>query len=1037
VALINNSITSENRLPYVTSPLNLSLVIYNGYDISVNALPSSIIGISNNILTSPRLFDTSDNINYNYNIIPLTSQLVNGLIGLSFEMYRTGFFGTFALRNKTANTIIEYSYNYISISGSIYTRASNNISTFDLIIQNSPPSNSTNNFGQNSTKFAKTTNTNNNGSFRAAIGATQVNGVYYWTGTTTNNQLILLQSPSTSYNLGKVVAIDNAGQYIVSGGFVSYGSAYGGRIWSTTSPYNSTTINYPFLGSSDSFVMSVHISGNGQRVFVGSYSFTKIYAFTHNNLSLTQIGGAITCDVPDYTNTFTTKGFASDNNGDYLITSAYAYFNVQGIIIMYHFTGTTWVQSGSVFYGTAAGDQLGTSIDMNCGSGEWACAGAPNATTPYVKIYKRNTITNAWTEFQTLNGTNGSGFGTSVSFNESGSTLYVTTSNAEIFYYTRLDNNELFTLTLTIPVQQPTSNVVGQWVSTNNSGTQVILVKSSSTAASAYYFKSIEGWGRLNGGNLIIDSISSANRVAYATSPLNLSLVIADGYDISVNALPSAIVGISNNILTSPRLFDTSNNINYNYNIIPLSSYLVNGTIGLSFELYRTGFFGDIVLNNNGSSTIDYFYNYISINSINNSRIAVPLISITNSSPNTRTISGELRLRDASGQITMKITTPSSVSDISYSINGGTINNFEITTISSNKYSTFNILPNVNNLINGTLTINFNFNNNVVPEPPTNLVATIVANSVTITWDEPTITGSSAIISYSIFNHGILDTPNITTRSFTKTNNSYDNRVTYNITIKAINSVGASLPSSPPLQVTLAAQGSPGPPTAVGATVAGNNNSANITWTAPTYTGSGATIQSYRLYDNSILLTPNITATNITVTNSTASSITYSFTISTFNSAGLESFESSPPVSVTLAPPERTGFNGSIKVIGTGFLTSSSDIDIIIYADNTLRFAGSIPDDSYISIGGELGPRLDSPSSIIYIYAEGQGSDTGTNSYALIQDGGSIANITSQPAQTFIVNGASQLFQGYTIGSALNNATLVVSVSTTDDNDNN
>jgi hypothetical protein len=852
----NILINSNSRLANQNTPLNLSLVIYNGYDISVNALSSSIIGISNNILTSPRLFNTSNNINYNYNIIPLSSYLVNGIIGLSFEMYKTGFFGTFALGNKTAGTRFDYSYNYIRINGSIYTTAS----IINLIIQNTPPTISVNTFGQNSTKFAKTTNTNNNDNdtFKAAIGVLTGNKVYYWTGTTTSNQLILLQSPSTALNLGQVVAIDNAGQYIVSGGYVSNSSVnLGGRIWSTTSPNNPAIINYPFLGSVGDHTMSAHISGNGQRVFVGSYLFNKIYAFSHTNLSLTQIGGAITCNVTDDTTTFTRNGFASDNNANYLITSARNYNNGTGFIVMYHFSATTWIQSGSVFFGTANNNNFGTSIDMNCGSGEWACAGAPNATTPYVKIYKRNTITNDWTEFQTLNGTNGSGFGISVSFNELGSNLYVTTTNAEIFYYTRPNNNGLFTLTSTIPVQQPTFKAIGQWVSTNSSGTQVILVKSSNIEAKAYYF---ENTGvRLNGGNLINNDINSINRLANQNTPLNLSLVIYNGYDISVNALSNSIVGISNNILTSPRLFDTFNNINYNYNIIPLSSYLFGGTIGLSFEMYktgffgtfalgnktsaarfdysynyisisgsnvnsiiqtlsgqelsfnnissanrlayatnslnlslviyngydisvnalpnsiigisnniltspsrtfdisninynyniiplssylfggtiglsfemyRTGFFGAIVLTNNGGSTIDYSYNYISINS---STIYSPLISITNTLSNTRTISGEVRLRDATSQIAMNIRTASSEADISYSINGGTINTFVITTISSYKHSNFNILPNVNNLINGTL----NFNVLSVQAPTASITTTnpniVSGNSTTIT----------------------------------------------------------------------------------------------------------------------------------------------------------------------------------------------------------------------------------------------------------------------------------------------------------------
>jgi hypothetical protein len=1041
-ALINNSINSINRLANQNTPLNLSLVIYNGYDISVNALSSSIVGISNNILTSPRLFNTSNNINYNYNIIPLTSYLVNGNIGLSFEMYITGFFGTFALGNKTADTIIEYNYNYISIGGSIYT---NNASRFDLIIQKTPPTNSFNTFGQNSTKFAKTTNINNNGTFKAAIGALSGNRVYYWTGTTTNNELILLTSPSTALNLGQVVAIDNAGQYIVSGGYVSNSSVnLGGRIWSTTSPNNPAIINYPFLGSVGDHTMSAHISGNGQRVFVGSYLFNKIYAFSHTNLSLTQIGGAITCNVTDDTTTYTRNGFASDNNANYLITSARNYNSGTGFIVMYHFDGSTWIQSGSVFYGTAVNNNFGTSIDMNCGSGEWTCAGAPNATTPYVKIYKRNTITNAWTEFQTLNGTNGSGFGTSVSFNELGSNLYVTTTNAQIFYYTRLDNNGLFTLTFTIPVQEPSFKTIGQWVSTNSSGTQVILVKCSNIEAKAYYF---ENTGvRLNGGNLIINTINSINRLAYADAPLNLSLVIADGYDISVNALPSAIVGISNNILTSPRLFNISNiinynyniiplssylfggtiglsfelyktgffgtfalgnkttgtrfdysynylsisgstfnsiiqtlsgsdfsnilinsnsrlanqntplnlslviyngydisinalpnaivgisnniltngirtfdisNINYNYNIIPLTSYLFGGTIGLSFEMYRTGFFGAIVLTNNGGSAIDYSYNYISINS---STIYSPLISLNNGSSNTRTISGELRLRDASNQIAMNIRTASSEADISYSINGGTINTFVITTISSYKHSNFNILPNINNLVNGTLT--FNVLSIPVPGPTASITTTAPDNTI--------VNGTSTTI-----------TPVFT-----------------NATTVTIN---------------------------------GN-----------------VTVEEQAI------------TSNVALTVSPTTTTTYTLLVT--NSVGVQE-QDSVTIYVSQPPPSNSGFNGNIQVIASGYRTNSVFVKLFIYADGTPRFEGTLDTDTYISIG----TQLLSEESILYIYAEGTGG-TAVTSYELKQYGGSTQNITSESPQTIDGNN----YKGYTIANALNDATLVVYASLID-----
>jgi hypothetical protein len=119
--------------------------------------------------------------------------------------------------------------------------------------------------------------------------------------------------------------------------------------------------------------------------------------------------------------------------------------------------------------------------------------------------------------------------------------------------------------------------------------------------------------------------------------------------------------------------------------------------------MYRTGFFGAIVLTNNRGSAFDISYNYISINS---SIIYSDLEQIPRSLSVTRTIGGEVRLRDATSQIAMNIITDFLDSDISYSIDGGTINSFVITTISSYKHSNFNILPNINNLVNGTLNFN-------------------------------------------------------------------------------------------------------------------------------------------------------------------------------------------------------------------------------------------------------------------------------------------------------------------------------------------
>ena len=116
--------------------------------------------------------------------------------------------------------------------------------------------------------------------------------------------------------------------------------------------------------------------------------------------------------------------------------------------------------------------------------------------------------------------------------------------------------------------------------------------------------------------------------------------------------------------------------------------------------MYKTGFFGQIIVNNNSGYTIDYSYNYITLGG---STFFSPLTSINNTSSNTRTISGELRLSYETSQIEMNIRTSSLVEDITYTISGGTINNIVVSTSSPYKYLNFNILPNVNNLVNGII----------------------------------------------------------------------------------------------------------------------------------------------------------------------------------------------------------------------------------------------------------------------------------------------------------------------------------------------
>jgi hypothetical protein len=91
----NILINSNSRLAFPDSPLNLTLIPQLGYDISFD---SSIKYGVQTINSNQRLFDNSA-IYYNANILSLSNNLVNGTLGLSFELYKTGFFGTFIIAN--------------------------------------------------------------------------------------------------------------------------------------------------------------------------------------------------------------------------------------------------------------------------------------------------------------------------------------------------------------------------------------------------------------------------------------------------------------------------------------------------------------------------------------------------------------------------------------------------------------------------------------------------------------------------------------------------------------------------------------------------------------------------------------------------------------------------------------------------------------------------------------------------------------------------------------------------------------------------
>ena len=702
----NILINSNSRLANSNSPLNLTLRPQVGYDISFD---SSIKYGVQTINSNQRLFDSSA-IYYNANILSLTNNLFNGILGLSFELYKTGFFGVFGIANLTNELIFDYSFSYLSISnynitsslvrsgdGTTYAReltTINNETQFEGTINNEIQ------FGE-LVKFSNIAG--NNKIFNALLGDPSFNNngcLYVWSGTETSNNLVrfTINDPNVAY-LGKTGNITNDASYIVSG------SNNVGYLWNC-----STGVSYEItIQDISSRYNSMHITGDGTKIFAGYPNTDNFSIYSWNEPTLTHLYSLEPNESSALNNSLSEKGFASSNDGKYFITSAYAassdlFFNDgltnNGGILFFHYDDNNNnfnVSQDELFIGNSNNSNLGYSITMDSLYGLWACAGAPGGSNPYVVIYKRTD--NSWNIFQTIEKPeNSTGFfGTSVCFDESALSLYITTKDSNAYYYTRASTSISFELTHTI-VNSEFKSIA---IASSRNGKQAILVSESNSESEQIKVNYLD---LIDNNLLTFFDISSNSRLAFSETPLNLTLRPELGYDISL--IDSS--GLS--VLTSTRLFDNSY-IYYNANIVSLSNNLVSGEIALITRLYRTGFFGTIELTNNLGYTIDYSYNYITLGE---STIYVPSTSINNTLSNSSTISGELRLREASSQIEMNIRTSSSVTDISYTISGGTINNVVTTESSPYVYSNFNILPNINNLVNGTLTLN------VLGPPPSN-----------------------------------------------------------------------------------------------------------------------------------------------------------------------------------------------------------------------------------------------------------------------------------------------------------------------------
>ena len=195
----------------------------------------------------------------------------------------------------------------------------------------------------------------------------------------------------------------------------------------------------------------------------------------------------------------------------------------------------------------------------------------------------------------------------------------------------------------------------------------------------------------------------------------------------------------------------------------------------------------------------------------------------------------------------------------------------------------------------------FGVTTNPIPTPPKPLTATPSNNAIDVTWSTPIYAGATPpILSYTLYVTNMttgVTTPITGVTGLSATIPSLTNGTNYGINIGAVSADGESLISNYYYPTVYARPGTiPGPTTNV--TTTPGDQSAAISWTAPSYTGaSGGSISGYKVYvGTNAPVSVSAASTSYTATG-LANGTNYNVTVTALSSDG-ESFNNGAQASV-------------------------------------------------------------------------------------------------------------------------------------------